>query len=213
MNNHRQTNEPAIGLVLGQLTHAFDVQPVFSIQTCTIAPGEECLIRGHNGSGKSTLGSILAGELTPSHGSLVWNQALQPIPAEALALMAYRVSPATALHPDLNIDELVEFQSQFRGWRRGMDPLDWLKMGGLHKHRKRMYSELSSGMQQRVKLALALTSDAGLVVLDEPCANLDESGTKWYRDLLQEIKGLATLIVCSNDRLSDYIAPETTITL
>ena len=67
MNNHRQTNEPAIGLVLGQLTHAFDVQPVFSIQTCTIAPGEECLIRGHNGSGKSTLGSILAGELTPSH--------------------------------------------------------------------------------------------------------------------------------------------------
>lgn len=65
MNNHRQTNEPAIGLVLGQLTHAFDVQPVFSIQTCTIAPGEECLIRGHNGSGKSTLGSILAGELTP----------------------------------------------------------------------------------------------------------------------------------------------------
>ena len=48
-----------------------------------------------------------------------------------------------------------------------MDPLDWLKMGGLHKHRKRMYAELSSGMQQRVKLALALTSDAGLVVLPE----------------------------------------------
>jgi len=123
MNNHRQTNEPAIGLVLGQLTHAFDVQPVFSIQTCTIAPGEECLIRGHNGSGKSTLGSILAGELTPSHGSVVWNQALQPIPAEALALMAYRVSPATALHPDLNIDELSRVSIPISRLEKGNGPL------------------------------------------------------------------------------------------
>ncbi len=213
MTNLHQSDKPAIGLDLNKLTHAFDFDPVFTAQSCTIAPGAECLIRGHNGSGKSTLGKILAGELTPSHGSVVWSQAHHAIPFEDLAMLAYRVSPATALHPDLNIDELVAFQTQFRSWRNGLDPMDWLQKGGLQSHRKRMYSELSSGMQQRVKLSLALTSDAGLVVLDEPCANLDEAGTQWYRHLLQEIKGKATLVICSNDREADFIAPESSVSL
>lgn len=63
-------------------------------------------------------------------------------------------------------------------------------------------------MQQRVKLTLALAAHAGLIVLDEPCANLDSSGIAWYREALAERRGTTTLVVCSNDREEDYIDPD-----
>jgi ATPase subunit of ABC transporter with duplicated ATPase domains len=68
-------------------------------------------------------------------------------------------------------------------------------------------------MQQRVKLALALASPAGLIVLDEPCANLDATGVAWYRETVQAVRGKTTLIVCSNDRSADFINPDYTLDL
>ena len=68
-------------------------------------------------------------------------------------------------------------------------------------------------MQQRVKLALALAAQTGLIVLDEPCANLDADGIAWYRESLQAMRGKATLVVCSNDRSEDFISPDIMIEL
>jgi ABC-type multidrug transport system ATPase subunit len=39
----------------------------------------------------------------------------------------------------------------------------------------------SSGMKQRVRLALAFFTQASVLLLDEPCSNLDAQGMKWYR--------------------------------
>jgi ABC-type multidrug transport system ATPase subunit len=56
----------------------------------------------------------------------------------------------------------------------------------------------SSGMKQRVKLILALLSDVSIVLLDEPTMNLDETGTRWYLDLIGEMAKDRIIVVCSN---------------
>lgn len=187
------------------LSHSFRSKKIFTLSDAIIPACTECLIQGRNGSGKSTLGRIISGELTPTSGQITWAREGQHLDAETICHSTHRVSPATALHPELTISELIDFQGQFRTWR--YDPLDLLGHANMHQHLRIAFRTLSSGMQQRVKLALALASDSELIVLDEPCANLDEAGKAWYRECVQGVKGLTTLIICSNNRKEDYISP------
>lgn len=193
------------------LSHSFRSRPIFTLSAAVIPAGAECLIQGRNGSGKSTLGRIMSGELTPAGGQISWSLAEQRLDAEAIGHRTHRVSPATTLHPLLTISELISFQGQFRTWRH--EPLGLLKRANLGPHLGTAFSTLSSGMQQRVKLALALASDSGLIVLDEPCANLDEAGKAWYQECVQAVKGLTTLVICSNNRKEDYISPDVVLEL
>lgn len=202
-----------IAIELQGVSHTFKSRPVFHPVTALVPAGSECLIRGKNGSGKSTLGRIVAGELTPAEGQITWLHVAQTMEAEALCARSQRVSPVTALHPQLTISELIAFQGQFRPWPSASAALDLLREAGLNKHMDKAYRDLSSGMQQRVKLALALAAHNGLIVLDEPCANLDSSGIAWYRETLKSVRGEATLVVCSNDRNEDFIDPDITIEL
>lgn len=193
------------------LSHSFRSKKIFTLSDTIIPAGAECLVQGKNGSGKSTLGRIVSGELTPTSGQITWAREGQELDAETIGQSTHRVSPATALHPELTISELIAFQGQFRTWRH--DPLDLLERANMRQHLSASFRTLSSGMQQRVKLAMALASDSGLIVLDEPCANLDEPGKAWYRECAQAVKGTTTLVICSNDRQEDYIAPDLVLEL
>ena len=53
-------------------------------------------------------------------------------------------------------------------------------------------------MKQRLKLALAWLSEVSVVLLDEPCSNLDEKGIEWYKNLAKEYSKNKLVIVCSN---------------
>jgi len=64
--------------------------------------------------------------------------------------------------------------------------------------RDRAVIDLSSGMKQRLKLALAILSDTPMLLLDEPASNLDAAAIQRYRDLLQQHLRDRTLIVASN---------------
>ncbi|RYZ30028.1 MAG: ATP-binding cassette domain-containing protein, partial [Chitinophagaceae bacterium] len=57
----------------------------------------------------------------------------------------------------------------------------------------------SSGMKQRVKLAQAIFSNTGIVLLDEPCSNLDVKGIELYHSLIDRYCKERLVIVCSND--------------
>lgn len=202
-----------IAVNLQGVSHTFKSRPVFEPVSVQLQAGSECLIRGTNGSGKSTLGRILSGELTPAKGSVTWSCGAEQLEVEVLCTRSQRISPATALHPQLTIEELIAFQGQFLPWTSTSAAQDLIQRAGLEKQIHKAYRDLSSGMQQRLKLALALASPAGLIVLDEPCANLDATGVAWYRETVQAIRGKTTLIVCSNDRSADFINPDYTLDL
>ena len=148
----------------------------------------------------------MSGELTPTAGQITWSLGEQRLDGETICHRTHRVSPATDLHPELSISELIAFQGNFRTWRE--DPVAMLDRAEMGQYLGTAFRTLSSGMQQRVKLALALASDSELLVLDEPCANLDEAGKAWYRECIQAVKGRTTLIICSNNRKEDYISPD-----
>jgi ABC-type multidrug transport system ATPase subunit len=55
-------------------------------------------------------------------------------------------------------------------------------------------------MKQRMKLAQALFSDTPVILLDEPCTNLDAEGIALYQHLIREYGAGRLIIVSSNDR-------------
>jgi ABC-type multidrug transport system ATPase subunit len=57
----------------------------------------------------------------------------------------------------------------------------------------------SSGMKQRLKLALAICSDTPILLLDEPTTNLDVQAVAWYKKLLESFSANRIVILASND--------------
>jgi ABC-type multidrug transport system ATPase subunit len=69
---------------------------------------------------------------------------------------------------------------------------------GLGGQEKKPVKYFSSGMKQRLKLVMAIYANTPLLLLDEPCSNLDEQGIKWYRDLMKTQLGKRTILIASN---------------
>ena len=65
-------------------------------------------------------------------------------------------------------------------------------------------AHFSSGMKQRLKLALAILSDTSLLLLDEPASNLDAEAVAWYRSLLDRHVEERTLLVASNRQAAEH---------
>ena len=71
---------------------------------------------------------------------------------------------------------------------------------GLNKHAHKQIRYFSSGMKQRIKLAQAFFSDTPILLLDEPCTNLDQQGIALYNTLLSEHGKERIIIISSNDQ-------------
>jgi ATPase subunit of ABC transporter with duplicated ATPase domains len=56
----------------------------------------------------------------------------------------------------------------------------------------------SSGMQQRLKTALCLSSNSPILLLDEPLTNMDAKGEDWYKNCLNDIKNKIVIIAGNN---------------
>lgn len=64
--------------------------------------------------------------------------------------------------------------------------------------RNKLVRYFSSGMKQRLKLALAFCSDTEMLMLDEPTSNLDTQGVDWYLSLIEQFAANRLAIICSN---------------
>ncbi|WP_421567818.1 ABC transporter transmembrane domain-containing protein [Stenotrophomonas sp. PD6] len=137
----------------------------------TIAPGRRILITGDNGSGKSTLANILARHLQPTEGRV---------------LLPARVSSSTlpVAFPPLAVKDLgVDIRLMKTLSVGSPEILDVYP------------DELSAGQQQKVALAMALSKDADLYVLDEPLANLDTGAQKVAMEQIMAITKDRTLVM------------------
>lgn len=212
------SNFVPLQITLEDIGHRFGKNTVIRDLNACITAQEHVVIRGRNGSGKSTLGRIIAGHLTPSFGTIRWEQVEKgatviPLEAEETSLKTMLIGPGTSLHPELSPRELIQFHSQFRSWWADCDPLERLSEAGLIAHLDAPFRTLSSGLKQRVALTLALSTQCGALILDEPCGNLDTDGIKWYRSSLELIRGRTTVCICSNDRKEDHLEPDQTFSL
>ncbi len=156
-------------------------------------------ILGNNGSGKTTLLKVLSGYLTPSEGDITWSLKNKDISPSVFRFTGI-ASPHLELIEEFSLRESLLFHSKFRSFIQNHTLKSLIKTSGLEKSADKPIKYFSSGMKQRVKLLLAVMSDNPLIILDEPCSNLDDRSIDWYKQLIDEYIGDRLLIIGSNDK-------------
>ncbi|MFM7216658.1 MAG: ATP-binding cassette domain-containing protein, partial [Bacteroidota bacterium] len=167
-------------------------------------PGEKVAILGPNGSGKSTFLQIVLGSLTLTEGSITWVHPNGPLdPDQVYGKLAF-AAPYLELPDELTLQELLKFHFSFKPVLHGLSLTELIAISGLSHAAGRPIRTYSSGMRQRVRLLLACCSDTPLLVLDEPCSNLDRSSTEWYHGLVERFVMDRTVLVGSNHQADEH---------
>ncbi len=182
----------------------------------TVAPGEMVVLLGPSGSGKTTLLTLVAGLMGPDCGTIRYGSTLVSAlaPRQASAYLLHEVGfifqgfhltrGATALESAAR--KLVLQGVGLREARARALP--WLERVGLSERLESRSEELSGGEAQRVSIARALACEPGLILADEPTANLDSARSIEIVELLQSIareRGAHVLLV-THDRSAAAIA-------
>jgi ABC-type multidrug transport system ATPase subunit len=154
-------------------------------------------ITGPNGSGKSTLLQSIAGAIGISEGGVRYEGSEEIAPEQAYRYLSL-CAPYLEVVEEMTVTEFLQFHHAFKPLDRPIP--DIIEKMGLAAAAHKQIRYYSSGMKQRVRLAQALFSDTPIVLLDEPCTNLDADGIALYRRLIAEHAGGRMLIVSSNDR-------------
>ena len=170
-----------------------------------------CLgIIGKNGVGKSTLIKIIAGILEPTFGKVEYRLESEKIELSQLLPRIGFVAPYLNLYDEFTALENVLIYDEIRGLKKKeADYNEILKKVDLFERRKDLLKIFSSGMKQRLKIAVALSNNPNLLLLDEPSQNLDESGIQMIHDIVDEYKKKSIVIICSNDKNDYHLFDET----
>ncbi|MFM2208303.1 MAG: hypothetical protein RL213_2278 [Bacteroidota bacterium] len=170
-----------------------------------IASGEKVVALGPNGSGKSTFLQLVSGFVTPTEGTVFWTTSDgTSVPVESVYRELSLAAPYVEVPEEMTFRELLEFHFRFKSPLQGLGVEDILELSGLKAVAGRPVRHYSSGMKQRVRLSLAVCSASPLLLLDEPCSNLDNSAAVWYQETVERFSAGRTVLVCSNHQKNEY---------
>ena len=167
-------------------------------------PGEFNMILGPNGSGKSTLLQVIAGAVLPNEGSITYHDGINDILYDNIFNHVSFVSPYLELIEEFTLAEIIRFHFKFKKSKKKFSENEILEITGLHNRSNQVFKYFSSGMKQRVKLSLAFLSDTSMLLLDEPCSNLDKNGIEWYKKMISSYSADRIIIVASNQNEEEY---------
>ncbi|MEX0684825.1 MAG: ABC transporter ATP-binding protein [Balneolales bacterium] len=158
-------------------------------------------IGGPNGSGKSTLLKCLAGLLRPSAGSFCWDTGDKKLDGPMLPKEIGFAAPYINHYSELSVKENLAFISSLRSLQNADSRIDdIMQVLDIFDHKDGIFGRLSSGQQQRVKLAAALIDQPKVLFLDEPGTNLDKQGNEIIKSLIRDfVSGGGTVILASNN--------------
>lgn len=162
-----------------------------------IAAGERVAFVGANGSGKTTLLRALLGLLRVSGSVRVAGHDVARSPEFALRQLAY--IPQIAPPLEAPVRELVRAYASLRALPAVRIEARAAAMGlDLNAIARLRFRDLSGGMKQKLLAALALATDAGVIVCDEPTANLDaEARSALFAELARRPTN-HVVILCSH---------------
>ncbi len=188
---------------LDKVRKRFEHEWIIKDLTHTFTSGKAYAILGPNGSGKSTLMQLISGAVSPSLGTLNYSVDGKEIPVENIFRQISYSGPYIQLVEEMTLREHINFHKQFKPFRQNLQVNDILALSKLGHHADRQVRNFSSGMKQRVKLALSILSDTSILLLDEPATNLDDTGLNWYLDLLEQHR-TGRLVIVSSNRPEEY---------
>ncbi|MBS1890596.1 MAG: sugar ABC transporter ATP-binding protein [Actinobacteria bacterium] len=179
------------------------------------APGVVHILLGENGSGKSTLLGILSGQTRPDQGTMTLGGAAVDFasPVDALAKGIAMVSQETAVAPDLSVAENVLLG---RGLVRRGPALSWgrterraravLKRLDLDCDPRDRVGALPPDQRQMIEIARALSSEARILILDEPTSSLTDDEVEALFRVVRQLKREGVAVIFVSHRLPEVFA-------
>jgi len=198
-----------------QITIKYGARVAVSAVTLRLAPREVTTIIGPNGAGKSSILRALNGGLVPAAGQINFEgRPLASYSRRAIAKGLAVVAQEADLRFPVTVFEFV-LGGRFAwsstsgwGWETSRDVAiarEVLRETELEALGDRLMTELSGGERQRAVLARALTTEAGILLLDEPTANLDLAHQATILKLVRQRcdrKGTTALVVTHDINLA-----------
>ncbi len=157
------------------------------------------VITGPNGSGKSTLLQCIAGSSNLSEGSIQYSINNSLVNDAAIYQEISIVAPYVELIEEMTAKEFLQFHFSFKPLLKNTSVQQILAEINLEKAANKQIRYFSSGMKQRIKLAQAIFAQTAILLLDEPCTNLDTTGYHLYHQLINNYCREKIVIVSSND--------------
>jgi ribose transport system ATP-binding protein len=173
--------------------------------------GEVLAIVGENGAGKSTLMRIIAGVETPTSGEiLVDGQSVQFTSIrQALKLGISLIHQELNLADNLSVAANIFLGREPRNFgfidRRAIDrdSRKYLAMVGLNVDPQTIVSTLSIGKQQLVEIAKALSTNARILIMDEPTSSLSEHEVANLYAVVRDLRSRGVSVLYISHRLGE----------
>lgn len=192
---------------LSDVVHRYGATPAVAVPQWRAGENEAWLLSGPSGCGKSTVLHLLAGLIVPTHGSVrvagidlasLSEGARDRWRGRTVGLVPQRLH----LVGPLSVRDNVRLAQTLPGLPVDDDRITaLLEAVGIADLAHRYPRELSQGQAQRVAVVRAVVNRPGLLLADEPTANLDDAHAAQALELLraQAVEAGATLVVASHD--------------
>ena len=169
------------------LTKQYGTQKSVADLHLHIAPGRIYGLLGRNGAGKTTTMKMLLGLTRPTSGEVfLWDTPLPGHEKELLPRIGSLIE-APSFYPNLTATENLRIFATLRGVPNRHAIRDALELVGLPYRDKKLFSQYSMGMKQRLAIALAVMHDPELLILDEPTNGLDPIGIAEMRSFIRRL--------------------------
>ena len=174
---------------------------IFRHLTYEFSAGQSYAIVGPNGSGKSTLLQVLSGAMQVNEGNIQCSIDNAQCSIEELYKHVSICAPYLEVVEEMTLIEFLNFHAGFKPFLSSITSEKIISILGLENAVNKQIRNYSSGMKQRVKLAQSIFSDVPVVLLDEPCTNLDSNGIQLYHSLINDYCKNRMVVVSSNDEV------------
>jgi len=178
-----------------------------------LRPGEIHALMGENGAGKSTFIKMITGVYTPDEGEIIVNGSKVNFrnPKEASSLGIAAIYQHVTCYPDLSVTENIFMGHEaLHSWTR---KIQWKKMYaeaqrlldelGADFDAKTLMGSLSVAQQQIVEIAKALSTNAKIIIMDEPTAALTVRESEQLYRIAEQLRDKGASIIFISHRFED----------
>lgn len=204
----------SVALSVQALSVEIEGRSIFSEVSFQINAGQTCQLAGPNGSGKSTLLMALCGLFEDYTGQVLWQDRGQRLLPGAWPELGLFMSPKLGLSPLLTPEENLRWFAGLMGLALSPQAVrEALARMGFERRIYRPVSTLSSGQQQRVKLARLFLGYRPIWVLDEPFTALDLAAVAHLEHVLQAHAEQGGMVLFTTHHRLTHLAPQVNVTL
>ncbi|KAK0617219.1 hypothetical protein B0T14DRAFT_524684 [Immersiella caudata] len=198
------------GLRVVNLTKSFGSNTAVDNVTFGVPHGEVFALLGPNGAGKSTTISVIRGDLTPDpiHGGDVLVESSSVTTSLSTARRSLGVCPQFDAIDTMTVTEHLIFYARIRGIPSPRHQVTTiLSAVGLTAFAHRQAHALSGGNKRKLSLAIALTGNPSVILLDEPSSGLDAAAKRiMWRTLAYTVPGRSILLTTHSMEEADALA-------